>query len=335
MIRHNYSLKKYNTFGIDCSADTFITAATVDEVVKLISSSVSGSKPLFILGGGSNILFLSDYKGTILHPEIMGIKLEKETDKYAIVSAGAGIIWDKLVEWCVEMGFGGIENLSLIPGMVGATPVQNIGAYGVEVKETIEKVIAVSLTDATTRVFSNEECRFAYRDSIFKNELKGKYLITRVHFRLSKNPVLNTGYGSIKKEVEKLGKPSILTVRQAVIKIRKSKLPDPAIIGNAGSFFRNPVLNSIEAERLKKEFPEIPLFPDPCGGTKVAAGWMIEYCGWKGKRSGDAGVHERQALVLVNHGKASGSMIFGLSERIRQSVKEKFGIILEREVEII
>lgn len=328
-------MRPFNTFGFDYKADFLVTLNSEEEAFSFINNKESYSEPFLILGEGSNILFTGNYKGTIINPVIEGIVKEYQKSDTIIVSAGAGVKWDRLAEWAVNHGFGGIENLSLIPGTVGATPVQNIGAYGAEVKETIEKVRAVSLDDGTVRVFNNNECCFGYRESIFKNEQKGKYLITRVFYQLSKNPVLNTEYGSLREEVEKCGTPSIKTVREAVINIRKSKLPDPELIGNAGSFFRNPVVSNSMAESLKKDNHGIPLYPDPSGGKKVAAGWLIEQCGWKGKRIGDAGIHDKQALVLVNYGKASGKEIFDLSESIRISVFKKFGIELEREVEVI
>ncbi len=335
MILKNVSLQKFNTYGLDYLADTYISFTTEDEVITLVRNSNAFPKPFFIIGGGSNLLFTLNFKGTLLHAGIEGIKVESTNSDYVIVSAGAGVVWDNFVEWTVNQGFGGLENLSLIPGMVGATPVQNIGAYGVEVKDTVEKVIAISIDDGTIREFSNDECRFRYRDSIFKNELKGKYLIIKVFYRLTKSPVLNTRYGSLQEEVERMGKPSVKTVREAVIKIRKSKLPDPEVIGNAGSFFKNPVVSKDKIESLKDNYPGIPFYQDPSGGIKLAAGWLIEQCGWKGKRIGDAGVYEKQSLVLVNYGNATGKEIFDLAEQIKSSVFEKFGIELEREVEVI
>jgi len=335
MIARDISLKSYNTFGLDYRADIFISVSSEEEAVELIRSGRGLPAPGLVLGGGSNLSFVSDFHGTIIHPSIKGIKIEEEKSGHVVVSAGAGLKWDSLVEWTVNQKYGGIENLSLIPGTVGASPVQNIGAYGVEVKDTIEKVRAISLADGSVREFSNSECRFVYRDSIFKNELKGKYLVTRVYYRLFRKPVLNTSYGSLQEEVEKIGVPSIKTVREAVLNIRKSKLPDPDVIGNAGSFFRNPVVSIPVAKSLKKDYPDIPLFADTSGEYKVSAGWLIEKCGWKGKRIGDAGVHDKQALVLVNYGNASGKEILSLSEKISGSVMEKFGINLEREVEVI
>ena len=335
MIFKNIPLKKYNTFGLDYNTDCFISIKSEDEAISILKKRGSLKEPLFILGGGSNLLFTRDFHGTIIHPEIESIKIVDKTQDYAIVSTGAGVIWDDLVRWTVENGYGGLENLSQIPGMVGATPVQNIGAYGVEVKDTIEKVRAISLKDGSIREFSNEECMFAYRNSIFKGELKGKYLITNVSFRLTTYPSLNTIYGSLKEETEKLGPVSLITVRQAVINIRTTKLPDPVKVGNAGSFFKNPVVSESFALVLRQNWPKMPYYTDPSGDIKIAAGWLIDQCGLKAKRRGDAGVHENQALVIVNYGKASGEDILKLSEDIRESVLEKFGIELELEVEVI
>ncbi|MCX6254976.1 MAG: UDP-N-acetylmuramate dehydrogenase [Bacteroidia bacterium] len=335
LIRKNISLKKYNTFGLDYIADCMIHVRKEKEAISFFSGEISWKKPLLIMGSGSNILFISNYKGTILCPEIGGIKIEELNQENVIISAGAGVNWDKLVEWTVNNGFGGLENLSLIPGLVGATPVQNIGAYGAEVKDSIEKVRAVSIEDGTIKEFSKDDCRFGYRNSIFKSEIKGKYLITRVYYKLNIRPLLNLNYGSLEEEVNKSGSVTLKNVRQAVMNIRRSKLPDHKIIGNAGSFFKNPVVSSYDAESLKKRYPQLPVYKEQTGGFKLAAGWLIDQCGWKGKRIGDAGVHEKQALVLVNYGKATGKEIYNLSEEIRKSVLEKFGVELEREVEVV
>jgi UDP-N-acetylmuramate dehydrogenase len=288
-----------------------------------------------VIGGGSNLLFTGDYPGTLLHSEIEGITVEETHPGHVIVSAGAGVSWDKFVEWCVYCGFGGIENLSLIPGSVGASAVQNIGAYGVEVKDTIVKVRAVSIETGLISEFNLQDCRFGYRNSIFKSEVKGKYLITKIYFRLTTNPMLNLSYGSLKEETVTPGGASLLSVRETIINIRRSKLPDPENIGSAGSFFKNPVVSKLEGESLKKNYNGMPVYEDISGGLKLAAGWLIDMCGWKGKRIGDAGVHDKQALVLVNYGKASGKDIYFLSEEIKKSVYEKFGVMLEREVEIV
>ena len=335
MLLKNISLKEYNTFGLEYIADYFVHIHSETEALQAIRDGLARRKPVLIVGGGSNLLFLGDFHGTIIHPEIGRIHIEEEYPEYVIVSSGSGVVWDNLVEWAVSNGFGGLENLSLIPGSVGAASVQNIGAYGTEVKDTVHKVRAIDIGSGDIREFGADECGFGYRYSIFKGDLKGKFLITKVFFRLLKRPVLALEYGSLKQETEKIGPVSLKTVRQAVINIRKSKLPDPQIIGNAGSFFKNPVVSTGEAELLRATYPDIPLYPDPSGGYKLAAAWLIEKCGWKGKRIGDAGVHDKQALVIVNHGKATGMEIYELSEKIRKSVHEKFNLLLQREVEII
>jgi UDP-N-acetylmuramate dehydrogenase len=335
MISSNVSLKKYNSFGLDYKADTLITIVSEDDAVSVLKEKEKLKKPILIIGSGSNILFTKDFKGTLLHPKIEGITIEEEQNDYVIISAGSGINWDDFVEWSVVNGYGGLENLSLIPGTVGASAVQNIGAYGVEVKETIDKVRAVSVDDGSKREFSNNECRFAYRNSIFKNNLKSKYLITRVYFKLATKPQFHLDYGLLGEEVRKTGEPTLRRVREAVIAIRRRKLPDPKITGNAGSFFKNPVVSNSIAETLKKQYPKIPVYEYQSGEKKLAAGWLIDSSGWKGKRIGNTGVHENQALVLVNYGRATGKEIFMLSEKIKKSVQKKFGINLEREVEVI
>lgn len=335
MIYENFSLKKYNTFGLNVKADRMITFRYEENAIHFLRQRRESDHEMFVIGGGSNLLFTSDFHGILIHPEMEGITLEERKDDIVIISAGAGVVWDKLVESTVSNGLGGLENLSLIPGSVGAAPVQNIGAYGVEVKDSIERVRAVSLEDGSVREFTNGECRFGYRSSVFKGELKGKYLITKVYFRLSRKPKLSLEYGSLKEEVSRLGSISLGNVRKIVINTRMSKLPDPLICGNAGSFFKNPVISGSFAEELRKKNPGLPVFKDSSGTIKIPAGWLIERCGWKGKRIGDAGVHDKQALVLVNYGKATGKELLDLSEEIKQSVFENFGITLEREVEIL
>ena len=335
LISKNISLRNFNTFGLNYMASCFIHLRSVKEAQAIFNGSVSLKKPMLIVGGGSNLLFTGDFKGTIIHPEIRGIRLGKDQGDSVIISAGADVNWDKFVQWCVERGYSGIENLSLIPGSVGASAVQNIGAYGVEVKDLITKINAINVNDGSTRKFDRSECEFGYRSSIFKKRYKGKYLITRVYYKLNINQLHNLNYGTLKEEVSRIGGESTANIRQAVINIRRAKLPDPEVIGNAGSFFKNPVIPISVAENLGNKFPGMPQYDDAHGMKKLAAGWLIEKCGWKGKRIGDAGVHDKQALVLVNYGKATGNEIFDLSESIRQSVNEKFGIELEREVEVI
>ena len=337
MIYKNVSLKKYNTFGLDYKADCMIHLENEQEAIEFFNGNVVWNKPFLVLGSGSNILFTQDFKGTILYPEMSGIKIEEKDSNVGevIVSAGAGINWDDFVAWTVDRGFGGIENLSLIPGKIGATPVQNIGAYGIEVKDQIVNVRALNINDGSIRIFENNECEFGYRNSIFKKSEKGRYLVTRVSYRLSINPHLNLRYDSLKEEVNKLGPETLQNTRQAVINIRRNKLPDPEIIGNAGSFFKNPVVKKSVVANLKNLYPDLPVYSDHEDYMKLASGWLIDRCGWKGKRRGDAGVHEKQALVLVNYGKATGKEILDLSEEIKESVRDKFGLDLEREVEVV
>lgn len=336
IIEENISLQTYNTFKLEYKAATIIHLHTEPRAQDLFRRQRSFREPVLIIGGGSNLLFISDFRGTLLQPQFGGITIESRDGDRVLISAGAGINWDNLVEWTVENGLGGLENLSIIPGSVGASPVQNIGAYGVEVRETIDRVEALDITNGSKRTFTNEECGFAYRYSIFKGPEKGKYMVTRVFFRLSSKPVLRLDYGSLKDEVKRLGiRPAPGVVRQAVINIRRSKLPDPAYIGNAGSFFKNPVVPATFAKRMRRSFPGMPVFRDSFGAVKLPAGWLIEQCGWKGKRLGNAGVYDKQALIIINHGNATGEEILEISEQIRASVREKFGIDLEREVEVV
>jgi len=335
MIHKNISLKRFNTFGLDYKSACLITIATEEEAVSVLKNSKNHSHPLFVIGGGSNLLFTGDFKGTLLHSEIGEIAIEERHPDYVIVSSCSGVIWDKFVEWCVDEGYGGLENLSLIPGSVGASPVQNIGAYGVEVKDSIEKVRVVSINDGSVTEFTNSECRFGYRSSAFKDDLKNRFIVTRVYYRLSTHPVLKLDYGSLNSEISKLGDSSLKNVRQAVINVRRNKLPDTSIFGNAGSFFKNPLVEKRIADVIRDQYSDMPYYEDSSGKVKLAAGWLIDKCGWKGKRIGDAGVHNKQALVLINYGNATGKDIFDLSEKVKKSVYDKFGIELEREVEVI
>jgi UDP-N-acetylmuramate dehydrogenase len=334
MVSEYFDLKKYNTFGLESIARYFVRVRSEEEAREFSVNRKMSGGPVLILGGGSNMLFTGDFPGTVIHIETAGIKVEELSAGYVIVSAGAGMAWDDFVSWCVGEGYGGIENLSLIPGTVGAAPVQNIGAYGAEAKDIIVKVRAVSLKDGSVCELSNSECRFGYRNSIFKAQCKGELLVTKVFFRLDTAPVLNLSYGTLAREALSSGTATLRSVREAVIKIRRSKLPDPGELGNAGSFFKNPVVSPEKASALSSEFPGIPCYDDPSGGIKIAAGWLIEQCGLKGKRSGAAGIYPQQALVIVNYGGATGKEIFELSELVRQSVYDKFGVSLEREVEL-
>ncbi len=335
MIYENISLKKFNTFGINVKADHLAVFKHEEHAARFFRKHRDSCQKYLVLGSGSNILFTGDFHGTIIHPLMDGIAHENKKGTDVIVSAGAGILWDKLVESTVNDGLGGLEKLSLIPGRVGATAVQNIGAYGAEVKDVIEKVRAISLYDGSLREFSNSECEFGYRDSVFKHELKGKYLITKIYFRLSTNPKLCLEYGSLKEDIARLSSISLANIRKTIISTRQAKLPDPEKTGNAGSFFKNPYVTEKVLHEIQAGFPELPVFRDPSGRVKIPAGWLIEQCGWKGKRIGDAGVHDKQALVIVNHGNAGGRELFDLSEKIRKSVSDTFGIDLEREVEVI
>ncbi|MDB5197285.1 MAG: UDP-N-acetylenolpyruvoylglucosamine reductase [Flaviaesturariibacter sp.] len=332
-IQENVSLQPYNTFGIDVKAHRFSSCSSVEQLRELVSRN---GGPLLIVGGGSNILCTHDFEGLVLKNEISGIEAVKEDEDFVFVKAGAGVNWHHFVLFCLENNYAGAENLSLIPGSVGASPMQNIGAYGVEIKDIFEELEALHIPTGDLHRFSLEECRFGYRESIFKTSHKSQYVITSVTYRLRKTPVFNTSYGAIQQELERMGisELSIKAISQAVINIRTSKLPDWKEIGNAGSFFKNPHISLDKFEKLKQENPTIVSYPQGAG-MKLAAGWLIEQCGWKGFRDGDAGCYTKQALVLVNYGKATGQEIYDLSERIILSVKEKFGVDLEREVNII
>ncbi|MBK7029992.1 MAG: UDP-N-acetylmuramate dehydrogenase [Bacteroidales bacterium] len=336
-IKENVSLKAFNTFGIEANAKYFTSISTVQDVEEISHSIVEpGSKFLF-LGGGSNILLTGDFDGYIIHVENAGIEKVSENEDFVRVKAAAGVNWHEFVMWCVDQGWGGLENLSLIPGNVGSSPIQNIGAYGVEMKDCFESLEAYDLETRQWVIMSKEDCRFGYRDSVFKQELKGKILIWSVSFKLSKNPVVQMEYGAIQEELKSMGvtNAGIKEVSQAVCNIRRSKLPDPLETGNAGSFFKNPTLPAEKADFLKASYPGLVAYYLPEMKVKLAAGWLIEQCRWKGFRRGDAGVHQKQALVLVNYGTASGSEILELAEEIQQSVLEKFDVLLDMEVNII
>jgi len=333
-VKENISLKPYNTFGIDIKASHFVEVASIENLKTVLSKK---NDSILILGGGSNLLFTQDYKGLVIKNNLKGIEVVGENDEEIFLKVGAGEVWHDFVLSCIEKNYAGIENLSLIPGNVGASPMQNIGAYGVEVKDIITEVEAFDLRDNSIRTFSNSACEFAYRSSIFKTTEKGNYFITAVTFRLNKKEKINTSYGAIEGELKRLGisSPSIRDVSNAVINIRSSKLPDPKEIGNSGSFFKNPIVTEEERNTIVKDHPDAPNYIQPNGNFKMAAGWLIEKCGWKGKRIDDYGVHAKQALVLVNYGGAKGSDIFKLSTQIIDAVNDTFGIELEREVNIL
>jgi UDP-N-acetylmuramate dehydrogenase len=334
-ILENFSLKALNTFGMNVSARWFTAVKTVEDLKELYTSEKFHSSDNFILGGGSNILFTKNVDALVVRNELRGIEVVKEDVEYVYVKSGAGEVWHEFVMDCIRNNRGGVENLSLIPGSVGAGPMQNIGAYGVELKDVFHELEAFHIHENYFQTFSAGDCKFGYRESVFKHELKNQFFITSVTFRLKKNPTFNTSYGAIEKELEAMGvkEISVAAISQAVINIRTSKLPDPKVIGNAGSFFKNPIVSAEEFARLKTAFPDIISYPN---GTnfKIAAGWMIEKTGLKGKRFGDAGVHKDQALVLVNYGNATGQEIFDLSTKVLETVKEMFGVQLEREVNI-
>jgi UDP-N-acetylmuramate dehydrogenase len=331
-------LKKYNTFSISAHANSFAIFKSEKELIVQLEEVEKTGSPMLILGGGSNLLFTKDYEGIILKNEIKGIQVLSEDDATVLVKCGAGEIWHEFVQYCVNKGWAGIENLALIPGTVGASPIQNIGAYGAEVKDTIESVECIEIENKSKKRFSTIDCAFGYRESIFKKEAKGKYVITQVVFRLKKQATVNTSYGAIQQVLDekKLSSPTIRDVSAAVIEIRKSKLPNPAQLGNAGSFFKNPEISQQQFDKLKEQFPDIVSYPGLHPGMiKVPAGWLIERSGWKGKTIGKVGVHRLQALVLVNYGGASGQDVVNLSLEVRKTVKDLFGIDLEPEVNII
>lgn len=335
-IEENISLRPFNTFGIDVSARYFTSISHKQELQEIFSDKKLAEISKMILGGGSNVLFTKDYNGLILKNDLKGIELVKESAEHFFVKAAAGEIWHGFVMHCIENNYAGVENLSLIPGCVGASPMQNIGAYGVEMKDHFHELEAFNMETKKTEIFDFNQCEFGYRESVFKRKLKDKYIILSVTFRLNKFPVFNTSYGAIEQELEKMKVKDITlrAVSEAVINIRTSKLPDPAIIGNAGSFFKNPEVTVEKFQSLKRTYPDMPFYKMENGNIKLAAGWLIEKSGWKGKKINNCGVHKNQALVLVNYGGANGSEIYNLSVNILTSVEGDFGILLEREVNI-
>ena len=333
----NYPLLKLNTFGVDVKAKYFVSINTVNELIELTKTKVFKELQLLILGGGSNILFTKDFDGLVILNSIKGKEIIDQTQESIFLKIGAGENWHELVMYTVDNGWGGIENLSLIPGNTGTAPMQNIGAYGVEIKETFVELEALEISSGKIVKFNNSDCEFGYRESVFKNKMKNQYIILNITLELKKNPVLNINYGDVKAilESQNINNPSIKDVSDAIISIRQSKLPDPKIIGNSGSFFKNPIVSLNQLELIKKKYPNVVNYKINENEFKIAAGWMIERAGWKGKKFNNYGVHEKQALVLVNYGLANGMEIFNLSEEIILDIKDKFGIKLEREVNII
>lgn len=335
-ILSNYSLRKHNTFGIEAKASKFVAVNSVEELKEVLISFPNEKK--FILGGGSNMLLTQDIEALVIHVNLKGKKVIQSDDDFVWVEAQAGENWHEFVLWTIEQDFGGLENMSLIPGNVGTTPVQNIGAYGAEIKDTFVSCQALHITDLEVNTFTNADCHFGYRESIFKNEVKDQYIITSVVFKLTKrNHKINVSYGDILSELNKnnIEKPTLKDVSNAVIAIRQSKLPDPKELGNSGSFFKNPILPKSDFEKIQQKFPDIRFYNVSETEVKVPAGWLIEQAGFKGKRFGDAGVHKNQALVLVNYGNATGQEIVNLSKTIQKTIFDTYGITIEAEVNII
>lgn len=337
-IQDNYSLLKHNTFGIDAFCHRFVEVDSVESLQRFLTDHQLTDGPLLVIGGGSNLLFTRDYEGTVLHVNIRGNEVIHCPDgETVLLRCGAGEVWDDVVGYCVDNGWYGMENLSLIPGEVGASAVQNIGAYGVEVCELIESVEAVEISSGNAVVFTQADCHYGYRQSIFKSAYKGQYVITHVTYRLTKTFKPKTSYGNIAGWLSEhqITDPTAADMRRAVVSIRQEKLPDPRIEGNAGSFFMNPIIDRAEYEALQRHYPQIPCYPASEGKVKVPAGWLIDQCGWKGRRMGRAGVHDRQALVLVNKGGATGYEVLELCRRVMEDVEKRFGITLHPEVNIL
>jgi len=336
-LQKNISLKPYNTFGIDVKSSFFLEWNSIADVQEYAQDESLKSHKRLILGGGSNMLLTKNFNGLAIKNNILGRDIISENDEEVIVKIGGGEVWHEIVLWTISQGWNGMENMSLIPGSVGAAPIQNIGAYGKELKDLFVELEAIHLSDGMKRTFDLEDCHFGYRNSVFKNELKGAYIITSVTLRLSKKPDFNISYGTIQQELDKMGgsELSAKSISDAVITIRQSKLPDPKELGNSGSFFKNPIILESFYEEVKFEYPGLPSYPAGDNMVKVPAGWLIDQAGWKGKRVGNCGVHNKQALVLVNYGGATGQEIFQLSEDIIADVIQKYGIELEREVNII
>ncbi len=335
-IFENIPLKQFNTFGIEAIAKTFIEITNYNDLSELVKLKTLYNKDFYILGGGSNVLLKNDYDGIILYPTFKGIEILEKTNGFVLIKVYASEIWDDFVNYCVKNNFGGIENLSLIPGNCGAAPVQNIGAFGVEIKDSIESVEIFNLLTGEFKTLSKSDCQFGYRTSVFKNGFKHNWLITSSIYKLTTfNHNYKTHYGNLNEELANFDAINLESIRQSVINIRTNKLPNPKEIGNAGSFFKNPIVTTEKATELKNKYPDVPVYPISDNEKKLAAGWLIEKCGWKGTKTGNAGVHNKQALVLVNYGNAKGIEIINLSEKIKESVFEKFGVKLETEVNIL
>lgn len=334
-LNHKHPLKAYNTFGIDVKAKQFYSVTSEQDLKSILKKCYADE--LFILGGGSNILLTQDLDQTVLHINLKGINVLNESQSHVIIQAKAGENWHEFVRYCVEHDYGGLENLSLIPGNVGTAPMQNIGAYGVELQDTFIECEAIHRQTLETKTFRKEDCRFGYRDSVFKNELKNQYIITSVVFKLTKSlHQLHTNYGRVKDELQTMNvkHPTIKTISDAVINIRRAKLPDPSEIGNSGSFFKNPIVSEDVFKKLKEKEPDVHFYKVG-SAYKIPAGWLIDQAGYKGYKKGEAGVHENQALVLVNYGKATGAEILDLAKEIKAHIKQRFGINLEMEVNVV
>ena len=336
MVHNNFSLKSYNTFGIEAKAKQFVAVHSIEELKTVLQQHPN--EPKFILGGGSNMLLTQNIDALVIHIDLKGKRIIKEDDDYVWIESQAGEVWHELVLWTIDQDFGGLENMSLIPGNVGTTPVQNIGAYGTEIKDTFVSCEAMNIATQETKTFTKEECHFGYRESIFKHEVKNQYIITSVVFRLTKHHHhINTSYGDIIKELERqnVTTPTLKDVSNAVIAIRRSKLPDPKELGNSGSFFKNPIISKSDFDKIHALHPEMPHYVISDTEVKVPAGWLIEQAGFKGKRFGDAGVHKNQALVLVNYGNATGQEILKVSKDIQATILREYGIAIEAEVNVI
>jgi len=333
-VHRNFSLKKYNSFGIDAHAAKFCAIHNEKDLTKILKEI---TPPLFVLGGGSNLLLTQDLNATVLHNQIQGIEIVFQNENIVQIKVGGGVVWDDCVSWAVQKSYGGIENLSLIPGSVGAAPIQNIGAYGVELKDVFVSLDAIDLTTGEKRTFDKQACAFGYRNSVFKHTYKGQYFISYITLELQKEAKLNLSYGAIKEKLKEQNiiEPTVLDVSNTVKSIRRMKLPDPAELGNSGSFFKNPIVTPAEFQRLEKEFSDLKYYAQDDGNYKIPAGWLIEQCGWKGKRVGNTGSYAKQALVIVNYGDATGEEVEQHALNVKKSVFAKFGILLEAEVNIL